>query len=414
MNGPGLVGTLLASRRVLRARIARAVRYQAPSVRLAADAELSRELDFLLSLFLRRISGVPSHGSDGDDQRMAGIGAAYAARSHPFADLLVAYRIRRRVIVDYVVEVGARTGSDPHDLRETVDLVLTTCHVMVAAITAGYHSVEPYGRGADQQRAEFVRGLLWGTLGPAEVGRHGSAYGVDPARHYLAMRARPAPGETIDQLARAHGFTFGRANGGGLGAVVDGDLVGFIIAPPAGPVPGVAGFGPPRPLARLDESFRMASRALETAHRHRLTGAHEFGRLGLLPAVHADGAVGNALRRRYLAPLGDTEFAVEVVDTLRVYLVQGMHIARTAELMCVHPNTVRYRIGRFEELVGVGLRNSPTTAFEVLWALEHSAVPAAVARRPGPEAAGQAGGMIATTRHQPASAPVSLTGRQLT
>ena len=152
-----------------------------------------------------------------------------------------------------------------------------------------------------------------------------------------------------------------------------GDLVGFLTAPPDGHVPGVSGIGPPRPLERLHESFRMATRALDTATRRKLSGVHEFGQLGLLPAMFSDGAIGEALCRRYLTPLGGNEFAAEIVDTLRVYLIQGMHVARTAEKIFVHPNTVRYRISRFEELAGVSLRSNPATSFEVLWALEHRA-----------------------------------------
>ena len=34
-----------------------------------------------------------------------------------------------------------------------------------------------------------------------------------------------------------------------------------------------------------------------------------------------------------------------------------MHVERAAEQLFVHPNTLRYRIGRFEELTGANLRN---------------------------------------------------------
>jgi hypothetical protein len=295
--------------------------------------------------------------------------------------------------------------------------VLTACHTVGATVAAGYHAAEPRWRAADRRRAEFVRSLLWGTLPAAEITRHAPAHGIDRGRDYVALRARPTPGRTMDELAGAHGFTFGRTNGGGLGAVGGGDLVGFVAAAPKPRVPGVSGFGPPRPLDRLDESFRMASRALETADRHGMTGVHEFSGLGLLPAVLADGAVGDALRRRYLDPLGDTEFAVEMVDTLRAYLFEEMNVARTAERMCVHPNTVRYRIGRFEELTGVNLRRNPTASFEVLWALEQCVPNGCVHNGSSSKdqfGKDQSGGTIATTRAHPASAPASLTGRQLT
>jgi DNA-binding PucR family transcriptional regulator len=51
-----------------------------------------------------------------------------------------------------------------------------------------------------------------------------------------------------------------------------------------------------------------------------------------------------------------------------------MNVDRTAEHIYVHPNTVRYRINRFEEITGAHLRDA-RTAFEVWWALEHTALP---------------------------------------
>lgn len=348
----------------------RAVQHQAPSARPSGDVGTVRDLEVLLSLLLRAVSDGRVSASASDARELADIGATCASRGYPLADLLVVYRILLRVIVDYVREVGCRIGSHSVEVLDTVDLVLSICNTMTAAVAVGYYTAEPHQYAVGKQRAEFVRGLLWGTLDSAEMAGHLLAYGIDTEREYVALRARPVPGRAVDELARAHGFTFGRAYGGGLSAVVQGDLVGFLTAPPSGYVPGVSGIGPQRPLERLHESFRMASRALDTANRRKLTGVHEFGQLGLLPAMFSDGAIGEALCRRYLAPLGDTEFAVEIVDTLRVYLIEGMHVVRTAERIFVHPNTVRYRISRFEELTGVSLRSNPATAFEVLWALE--------------------------------------------
>jgi sugar diacid utilization regulator len=221
-----------------------------------------------------------------------------------------------------------------------------------------------------RQQAEFLRGLLQGTLGPAELSGQMSLHGIDDGREYYALRARPSKGGTLDELARAHGFSHGSARAGGLGAVVSGDLVGFLAEPPTGEVPGVSGIGLARPLDRLSESFRMASRALETAESCGRAGVCGFGDLGVLSALRSDRDVGEALYRRYLEPLGVKDFADEVVDTLKVYLREGKRIARTAERVFVHPNTVRYRISRFEELTGASLRDN-LVVFEVLGALAY-------------------------------------------
>lgn len=42
----------------------------------------------------------------------------------------------------------------------------------------------------------------------------------------------------------------------------------------------------------------------------------------------------------------------ELLPTLRAYLASGFNLTRSAELMCVHPNTVVYRLRRIRELSG--------------------------------------------------------------
>lgn len=251
---------------------------------------------------------------------------------------------------------------------------------LIARAATAHRDGEPHGHTADRERAEFVRDVLWTTVDAARLASAALVHAVDTDREYLTLRARPAPGHGIDEFARALGLSRSRADGGGLGAVVNGHLVGFVTSRPRGTVRGVAGLGPARPLALLHESFQMATRALYTADRRKMTGVCEFSQLGLLPAILSDKATGAALCQRYFKPLGDTDFAVEIVETLRAYLSCGMHAPRTADVLCVHPNTVRYRIAKFEELTGVTFRGSRTASFEVLWALEHRA---AHGMRPG-------------------------------
>ena len=131
--------------------------------------------------------------------------------------------------------------------------------------------------------------------------------------------------------------------------------------------------GPPRTLDRLAESFRLATRALVTADAFGLSGIYDVAQLGLRPAVVADDDVGDALCRRYLDPLDATRSAGELTATLRAYFECGLHVERAAERLFVHPNTMRYRLGRFEELTGANLRD-PVAAFEVWWALERASL----------------------------------------
>jgi DNA-binding PucR family transcriptional regulator len=87
----------------------------------------------------------------------------------------------------------------------------------------------------------------------------------------------------------------------------------------------------------------------------------------LRAAVLADPDVGEAMHARYIAPFeGRGDAILETVDR---YLAEDCRLARTAAAMFLHANTVRYRLGRFEQETGASLR-TPRSLAEVWWALE--------------------------------------------
>lgn len=370
-----LAALLAARRQSLAGRIAEAVRRRAGAAPILADSRTLEDFDALLARALRTVCADRPAAVSRSDQFAWGIGAAWARRGCPLSDVLGAYGVPLRVIVDFVHELSDDLIGEQTAQLEIVGALFTFWNELTAAIAVGYHACGAHGSPSERQRDELVRALLWGTTGAVEdFGQLLLACAVSESAGYHALRARPASGTTLAELAHAHGFVSGRRDDGGLCAVVDGKLVGFLTAVPPGKVPGVSGLGPARPLRQLSESFRMASRALAAADRRGLTGIHEFGDLGLLAAaVPDDDAVGESLARRYLHPFGDSDSAAEIVDTVHEFLLNGMHVARTAEQVFVHPNTVRYRIGRFEDLAGVTLRTDPLVMFEVLWALEYRA-----------------------------------------
>lgn len=55
-----------------------------------------------------------------------------------------------------------------------------------------------------------------------------------------------------------------------------------------------------------------------------------------------------------IAPLKEYDECrqAELVTTLRAYIESGLSLAKSAEALCVHPNTVVYRLGRIKELSG--------------------------------------------------------------
>lgn len=308
--------------------------------------------------------------SDAEVAQLAEIGETRARQGVPVEVVLWGWRVGIELLIDRARELGPGVGADPGCLLDFAQSLLAWTDVALITIASAHRRAElEVAREKQEHRGDLVRGVLVGTLAPADRRGQLESYGVDSGREYVAVRAQPAD-RTVE---RALGFHEVLQHRRGLSAVVDGDLVGFLCERPAGEPLGIVGVGPLRTLDRLAESFRLATRAVVTADAFGLSGLYDVAQLGLRPAVVADDDVGDALCRRYLEPLEATRSAGELTATLRAYFECGRHVERAAEQLFVHPNTMRYRLGRFEELTGANMRD-PVAAFEVWWALERASL----------------------------------------
>lgn len=118
------------------------------------------------------------------------------------------------------------------------------------------------------------------------------------------------------------------------------------------------------------KSHASASEALAAAIAFERTGVHEMETLALEIAV-LDDRVGGALERRCLSALDALGEKGDVIEaTLRAFLATGQRFERAAGELGVHPNTLRHRIARYEELTGLDLRR--THDLVAIWtALQH-------------------------------------------
>lgn len=111
------------------------------------------------------------------------------------------------------------------------------------------------------------------------------------------------------------------------------------------------------------EAFGEASLALDLARRQPEPGAvftaADLGLTGLLAAGGSSRKTLEGMVEGTLGPLlsADSREGTDYVRTLRGWLSQDRHLERTAALLHVHPNTVRYRIGRAQDVLGLDLRN---------------------------------------------------------
>jgi hypothetical protein len=125
------------------------------------------------------------------------------------------------------------------------------------------------------------------------------------------------------------------------------------------------------PLDRLPASVSLAELAVRLQHAHVLTDDPLFVDEHLdAMMVHRDERLLIAVRRQYLAPLAALPESTRdrLSETLRSWLMNLGNRKAVAEELHVHPQTVRYRLGRLRELFGSAL-DDPATRAALLLAL---------------------------------------------
>jgi len=109
--------------------------------------------------------------------------------------------------------------------------------------------------------------------------------------------------------------------------------------------------------------YRQAQRAMDAARSlGRLDGTFHLNDLGVYGVLYHESDQGEmrTFAEKMLQPLQvyDGEHDAELVKTLDVYLANQGHMRKSAERLYIHVNTLRQRLERIEDVLGVELDNS--------------------------------------------------------
>jgi hypothetical protein len=240
---------------------------------------------------------------------------------------------------------------------KTVTRATATAHRRIELLTA---------REEYERRAAALRALLRGGLNRDEVRDGCSRLGLDPARVYFVVRARPQDGLDSDHVQR---LLAGERNHAPHAVFVlwDEDVVGLVAQVPRAHDSLVAGIAGPSAVDDLADAYDQALMACETALSLGLRGVFTREDLGLRAAVHQLPSTGQTLRQKYVSPLQSSgQLGLELLTTVKTFLESGSRREAAASQLHVHVNTVGYRLGRFAELTGADVSDFNTVA-ELWW-----------------------------------------------
>ena len=321
-----------------------------------------------------------------------GRGEYHAGRS--LDALLAAYRVGARVAWRRFVEAGREGGLAPEVLYDLGEAIFAYIDEISAESADGYAQEQSAAAGeAQRRRRRLVRVL--GEDPPASeeaIRTVAAAAGWELPRLVAALAVAPGEGTagetatgTSDVLDAAAEALARRIGAGAVGAAVEtrstaptgtGGLACVFVPDPGAPrrrrqieaaLDGArAALGPALPWPRAAASLRRAASAL-TLPRDGLIVADDHLATLLLAS---DPALGAELAAARLAPLDRlTDAQRERLEaTLRAWLDRPGQVQAVAAALGVHPQTVRYRMGRLRELFGERLED-PEARFELGLAL---------------------------------------------
>jgi hypothetical protein len=317
---------------------------------------------------LRRFTGERGAGQP-DIYRRLGAGELRAGRS--LDGLQSAYRVGARVAWQRMSQAAAGVGASAEAQQKLAGAMFAYIEEIAGESVEGYAQAQLARAGDTERRRSALLSLLLSSPPAPEPELAAAATEADwplPAQLACLLVADAAAATTVRQLSgdSLHGPA--------------GELTCIVVPEPsrvAHEAKAIAerhsialALGPA--VTPLEASRSLAWAQLAAGLREpRLTVAEER-----LPELALRGApeIVAALRRRALAPLdGESERSRRILEqTLLAWLRhQGSQRAIASELG-VHPQTVRYRLGRLRDLLGAALEE-PEGRFELEIALRSRA-----------------------------------------
>jgi hypothetical protein len=354
----------------------------------------------------------PSAPKDGRDEICRRLGRYEAQEGRTMDGLQAAYRIGCQVAWRRVMKLGLRANLSATTMASLADAVFSYANELAELSVEGYTEAQRRsGAGLQQWRRRLLRLILeqppiprQGMTGLAEQAGWPLPDTVTPVALGHSAEAPtvpgpiPTPGENPAEA------------GTGI-SLIDSDILADLSCPqPALLIPGLAtearrlmlagaldGYrtviGLTVPLARAADSLRWAQQALSLAESGIIDDAalircedHLVTLWLLSDAKLADQVVQQQLGT--LAQLTPHQ-RTWVTDTLGPWLEKRGTAAEIAELLHVHPQTVRYRIKQFEQAFGDRL-SDPEARFALELALRVMRLRQRTSRQPARKRRGRA------------------------
>lgn len=303
----------------------------------------------------------------------ASIASTRAEQGVPVEDMLQAYRLSLGQIKDCFLEVS-RGVLSTEQIIEGIRVLWESTDAVEVELAHLYQKQKHWAEYRDEQLwSHLFTGLLSARLNDEELDKVSTHFGLNKDWFYVPMRVRASTVAQAKEIQRKIEIQHQGLKQRPVFSVVEGDLACLLRDLPDSSINSeemTAGLGNSTTLDGIADEWEHATRALTTAVTFGLEGSHTLDSLGLRPLVVSEAEVGDTLVQRYCGPFIDQgEFGVQILESVSTWLMRRRNFNQSADELHVHPNTLRYRLRRFEEVTHADF-DEPMSLVEVWWALE--------------------------------------------
>ena len=325
---------------------------------------------WVLTLIRSVIAGLADPGAGGAAERavIEELTADRARLGFPLDALLRSFQLGARALLEVLDATAARRPeATPSSMLEIHDFCWEWANEAMGVVAAAHRPVAiELARRDSARRAEFIAAVLTGSIPARRLLADAEVFGLDPRAHYVPFRARPADDGAASVLERQITAAASTATDRPAFTVIDGDLAGLAPRSPDA-IDGPLAVGPAASLGHLAPAFAQASATLDTAAALGRRGTLALADVGPLPLALADSLPAQQLDARLGGRLEAGDRHGEIERTMRELLQHDQDITATAASLHVHPNTIRYRAGRFRELTALDVRRTEDLVLAWWW-----------------------------------------------
>jgi hypothetical protein len=316
----------------------------------------------------------PEAGREPGRDVYVGLGRGELREGRTLDSLQAAYRIGARVAWRRISAAARRHDVDPDQQALLAEAIFAYIDELSADSVEGYAQAQREQEGERQRRRRELLALLLRDP-PAEESEVRSA--AQSAGWRLPRTAAPLAVAESDlaRVGRRLSVDALAASVGGIGCALVSGAAGAHAELERATRGVTAALGPAVPRAELPGAWAIASAALRAAEAGTIAGEGLIKAEAHLPELLLleSGGVAERLAERRLAPLeGLTRAArARMEETALAFVQHGGNAAAMARALHLHPQTIRYRLGRLRELFGDAL-DDPDARFELELALRTS------------------------------------------